>query len=365
MTRMLRRIERSVARAGWTVLGSLRRRRKPVDDLGDIRRILFVRSDRIGDAIASTPALAALRARFPDAEIDIVLGRKNAAVAPLLPFVDRIFVAADLASRLKVIRAMRRCRYDIAINPFRSQSTTATLLTVLSGARIRIGLATSAAELYDIVVPMPAAPLHFVRRYLTPLAALGVAMPPDDAIRLSIVLTREARAAARAAVGDPSHATAPLAMVNISCSATEKFWGVDNFARLAKEIRAGGLDVRIVAAPGDEALLEAVAAASGVPLMPTRASLMEFAGILSCADLIVTPDTSVVHIAASLGKPVVSLAPSAMHVLEWHPWGVSYRTLSHGSGIADIPYADVAAAVRSLVREVFPQIVHEPSGSAR
>lgn len=352
MPRLERKVDRALSRIAWRLLALCRPRSPCPIDPQSIKRILFVRTDRIGDAIVSTPALQALRAHFPDAEIDVVLGRKNAAVAPLLPFVDRIFVAVDPAGTMRVIRQIRARRYDVAINPFRSASMTAAMFTALSGARVTIGCATEVAETFDIAVPLPDGPMHFAKRHMTPLAPLGIAMPPDADIRMSIHLPEAARETARAALVPYAGNTVPLAMVNISCSSPSKFWGVENFARLASEMRTGGLNVVLIAAPGDEPILRDVAQASGAPALPPVASLTAFTGIVSFAELVVTPDTSVAHIAAALGKPTVALEPNALNIIEWHPWGVPHRALSFGSGIADIPYADVAAAVRSLVSEV-------------
>jgi len=49
-------------------------------DLSKVNKIVLIRTDRIGDIILSTPALKALRARFPNARIDYVVQEKYASL---------------------------------------------------------------------------------------------------------------------------------------------------------------------------------------------------------------------------------------------------------------------------------------------
>src|ERR1700733_7570889 len=48
--------------------------------------ILILRQDRLGDVMMSTFLIGALREKYPDSKIGILLGKNNVAVFPLLPF---------------------------------------------------------------------------------------------------------------------------------------------------------------------------------------------------------------------------------------------------------------------------------------
>ena len=78
-----------LADAGLTALtlpGRLLRRRKA----RPAKRILLLRLERIGDLLMSLGAIRAVRAQAPDAEIDLVVGSWNAAMAGLIPEVTRV-----------------------------------------------------------------------------------------------------------------------------------------------------------------------------------------------------------------------------------------------------------------------------------
>jgi ADP-heptose:LPS heptosyltransferase len=70
--------------------------------------------------------------------------------------------------------------------------------------------------------------------------------------------------------------------------------------------------------------------------------------MLDRATIILTPDTSVVHLAAALGKPTVMLVGTAATGAAWGPWGVEHRVLNGRDGLGDIDPAAAAEAVLSL-----------------
>lgn len=329
------------------------RLRRPLPTSGtpaEIRRILLLRTDKIGDAILSTPVFEALRQRFPRAEIDVLLGRRNRAAASLLPFIDNVFVLTQrVPDMMRLTWALRRRRYDIAINLISVDSTTPALATALSGATMKIGFANLGAPVYDTVIPRPSTPVHYARRNLSLLEPFGIETATNTHRPLSVQIPAEAIAAVRFML--PEKKPSPFVIINLSGSVREKCWGVENFARLGRAIRQQGIDVAAVAAPQDEDLLYDVARAGDIRVLPTRDSLAEFVALLSFADLIVTPDTSVVHLASALRKPVVALAGSALIAAEWSPWQVPHRVIPATNGIPNIPYHDVETAVLDLARD--------------
>ncbi len=57
-----------------------------------MKRILLSRTDRVGDLILSTPAIATMRASFPDAHIILACSRYNAVVVERSPDIDELAV---------------------------------------------------------------------------------------------------------------------------------------------------------------------------------------------------------------------------------------------------------------------------------
>src|SRR5438552_15550803 len=116
----------------------------PTTQLSDsCRRILLVRLREIGDVVFTTPAIRALRERFPSAHLTYVVEPAAAPVVQHNPHLDEVIVApreggiGGLAADLALGRRLRGARFDLAID-FHG-GPRASLLTWLSGAPPRIG----------------------------------------------------------------------------------------------------------------------------------------------------------------------------------------------------------------------------------
>ena len=112
----------------------------------DTSRILLVRRDNIGDLACTTPAIAALRQHYPNAEIAALVNSYNAEVVRGNPNLDKVFVyqklkhAGNLASRfkalnqrLKLIAQLRRWKPDVTILAKASYDKPYKLLTPVIG----------------------------------------------------------------------------------------------------------------------------------------------------------------------------------------------------------------------------------------
>jgi ADP-heptose:LPS heptosyltransferase len=323
---------------------------------GESPSILLIRHDRIGDAIISTPIFALLRKRFPAARIDLLLGRRNAAVASLLPFVDNcIVLPGSFSSALNIIARIRRTRYDVAINLLAKDSASGSLLSLFSGAATRIGFQGETASAYDILIPHPEQPVHIVSETSLLLAPLGIPPIGEEPQRtedyLTLTLTDDLIESARQMVATAFSSDNPVVVVNISGSGPEKFWGADNYVRLAAAIRRIGLRAIFAGSPADREMVSQIARESNVQSLPPTDSYAEFAAMLSLADMIVTPDTSVVHLAAALHKPTVMLIASPSDFIPWRPWGTPHIVVRHNSSIASIAVEDVGTALFQLASE--------------
>lgn len=303
--------------------------------------ILLVRPDRIGDAIITTASIQLVRQRFPNATIGLLLGAKNAAVAELIPDINRTHVVpVSAVGTWKVMRAIRRTRYDLAINLVANDSASAAALTALSGAAWKIGFAGKSSTLYDAAIPRAAGPIHIVRETSLLLAPLGISpigpQPLHNGQRLRVRLNQEAE-------------DSGTVVLNISGSEPAKYWGTKNFTALCELLRQRGAAVAVACKPGDEAFAEQIVAGSGAQLIAPTRSFAQFAERLSGAAVIATPDTSIVHLSAALGKPTVVIAAHARSIEAWQPWGVPFRVVDGDGELTMIQAERVLAAILELL----------------
>lgn len=360
MKRAGKRLELLVRRSFIRILGRPKRvsRAPEAIDLPERPRILLLRHDRIGDAIVSTPIFALLRKRYPSARIEILLGRRNRATASLLPDIDEaIILPGSLTGFFKTVGLLRRRRYDLVINLLAKDSASGGMLAALAGARSRIGFEGELGALYDAAVPHPATPEHIVSETSRLLAPLGIPRigpaPATMAEHLAIRITSDAASQAERLLAELNPIGAsPRIAINISTPSESRRWDAGKTAELARRLSHAGVTTMIAATPGDGPAAHAIAAEAGVGVIPTTESFPAFAALLSKMDLIVTPDTSIVHLAAALGKPTVVLNTAEDAAAAWTPWGVPYRLLCGHGTVSTITVNEVESGLRSLIDEI-------------
>lgn len=337
-------------------------------------KILVIRRDNIGDLACTTPAIAALRRHYPDAEIAALVNSYNAEVLRGNPNLDQIFVyqklkhAGGLASRfkavnerLRLIARLRRWKPDVTILAKASYERHGLNFARQIGAKNIIGFVpddlAQAKGLPDVRLKTPAFTaaheVEAVNGLLKPLGiedALGpLHVFPDDKVIAQLV-ARLPKAAKRIAL-------------HISAREPERRWGNDNFVALTKHILQTQPDTQILLfwSPGkaddphhpgdDEAaaqLMEAVRSDRLIP-MPTQ-NLTELIAALSLCDLFIGTDGGAMHLAVALNKKVLAMFENLPGKLNhWYPWQVANKVV-YGPipEIKSIPLDAVFDALKTL-----------------
>jgi lipopolysaccharide heptosyltransferase II len=289
-------------------------------------RILLVRLRQIGDVVFTTPAVRALRERFPDAHICYLVEPAAAPVVALNPHIDEVIVAPRVAglrgfaADLALGRRLRRAAYDLAID-FHG-GPRASLLTWLSGARERIGYTIPGRSwMYTRRVrrSRELRPRHSVENQWDLLESLGV--PPADRSRFPVEMPVDPATAAAVRTrlersGVP--APAPLIIVHVSAGNPFRRWPLDAFARLAAELVRGDPARRVIftCGPSEREALDRVIAAARRDAGPDAAarvldcgdfSLVELRALVDGASLYIGGDSGPMHVAATSRIPMVSL----------------------------------------------------------
>ena len=279
------------------------------------RRILLLRLERIGDLLMSAAAIEDVRRRAPDAQIDLVVGSWNRAVAERLRGIDRVetldapWLARGSAGQTPIAlvrRALgwRRRGYDLAINfegDIRSH-----LLMALSGARVRVGFPMAGGGPL-LTTQVPHDPTRHTSVNAANLVAAAFGGPPvEQPFRLDLPDDAIGEAAALTAGADR------YITVHASGGRAIKQWDLDRFAdvagRLARDLQAA---IVLTGAPGDAPLVARVRAmlppdVHSIDLTGT-ADLLTLAAVLSKSLLVVTGDTGPMHLAAAVGAPTVAV----------------------------------------------------------
>jgi ADP-heptose:LPS heptosyltransferase len=293
-------------------------------------RILIVRLSAMGDVLQALPALAALRAARPGAEIGWVVERRFAGLLEGHPSIDRLFVferrkGAGLtanAGALHRLRAeLRDWGPDVAVDA--QGNLRGGVVTRISGAPRRIALPAPEARegshhlATERVSPASDRREHRAERALRLLRPLlGDLAPTREAgtetAPLLPPVPDEARAAVAAGLAEMDLADRPFALFVAGTSDFGAFkrWPAEHFGTLATRLREErGLPVLVSWGPGQESLARTVADASGGAARPAPAtrSLAELRALLEASVVVIGADSGPVVLAGVAGLPTVAL----------------------------------------------------------
>ena len=129
-------------RKGLLSIFALLLKKGPLTLPGSFKNILFIRTDRLGDMVLSTPALTAIKARWPGARLTVLASPINVGVLKNNPYVDEVIVysaEAPLSERRRVVENIRSRAFDLAVDPYDDYELKTAWLAWRSGAALRIG----------------------------------------------------------------------------------------------------------------------------------------------------------------------------------------------------------------------------------
>jgi len=238
------------------------------------RRILAVRLDNLGDVVLLTPALRALRQRYPDAHLALLASAAGARAAPLLPWVDEVFVldalwqqlspdGADWYGDIAAISRLRQARFDAAFifTSWAQSPLPPAYFCHLAGIPVRVGESREfgGATLTTTVEPGPDEE-HQAVRNLRLVTAAGIP-PQGDHLELAVPppAAYAAQRLLREAGGDPLR---PYAVIAPGASARSRRWPAERFGAVVAGLRRLGLASVVVGGPNDHELAATVLAVS-------------------------------------------------------------------------------------------------------
>ncbi|OGB89057.1 MAG: hypothetical protein A3H39_05270 [candidate division NC10 bacterium RIFCSPLOWO2_02_FULL_66_22] len=285
-------------------------------DLDRVGGILVAVTTALGDSVTFTPALPALRARFPRARIVGLFHRSFSDLYRADARLDAVIPYHGKYRRWReTLRALRAARCDLALVPYINDPDVIPLI-YLGGSRI-IFRTPGRNTIYRFMVANPEVlssspnPEHALVRVATLLRSLGCEVP-DLTPRLHVTATNRERVAAwlRDRGVPPS---AFLLGFHPGASIREKRWPMERFAETARALllEDGQRWLILTGSPGERALCEAIRARSGAPGRAVNAAgdlpLPDLPALLQRIGWLLANDTGVAHIAYATGTPSLTL----------------------------------------------------------
>jgi ADP-heptose:LPS heptosyltransferase len=287
----------------------------------------------IGDVVFTTPAIGAIRRRFPDARLTYLVEEPAEPVVRHNPTLDEVIVVARprgiarLGYDIALARRLKAARFDFAIDLHGGPRSG--FLTWATRAPQRIGYdLPGRAWCYTTRVPWTRSlvpPRHSVLNQWALLQPLGIE-PPDrtrDAVTMPLDPAAVRRVDDRLAAAGIDRGS-QLIVLHVSAGNPFRRWPASSFAAAAATLASEDPSRRIVitSGPSESAAAESVAAAArriagpSTSLRPSAASqivrtgefdLAELAALVARAALFIGGDSGPLHVAATTRTPIVAL----------------------------------------------------------
>ncbi|MEP6603037.1 MAG: putative lipopolysaccharide heptosyltransferase III [Spartobacteria bacterium] len=288
--------------------------------------ILLIQLKRIGDLVLTTPALAALRTKFPDAKITLAISHECAALVPALVDVDRTIVMrrgfGDFGNYMSILRA----KFDYCVDFTRNDRSAS--LAFLSRAEKRIvsyrvkRRSPLRRKAYNEFVQHRMRDMHTIDYNLSLLEPLGISgtIPPvqlqlpNDAREKASALRRHGKIDNQFVIFHPGSARA------------EKFWEPERWAEVIEHARTRwGIDCVLTGGNFERGHLAEIKAKLHPPGtgpvvvdLSGKTDLLTLAALIEQARLLITVDSAPMHLAAALQKPqVILFGPT--NPFHWRP----------------------------------------------
>jgi lipopolysaccharide heptosyltransferase II len=276
----------------------------------DPRRILIVLLGSVGDVTRALPVANQIRDAFPNATIAWAIGP---AAFPLIehhPAVDEaiVFNWGDWRNSLgPFLRRIRRGKFDLVLDLQRLLKSG--LISWWSGAPCRVGFHRRDAKegnwlLNNHHIPLTGNGVSKLQHYFKFVEYLGV---HKAAIRWELRITPEEERRVGQVL---DKVEGNFAAYFVGSRWESKQWFAAQTAKCATEVRRRyGLGGVLLGTAEDAVFAQHVAQASAAPLtnLVGRTSLREAIGVVRRAAVAIGPDTGLMHVAAAVGTPVVSL----------------------------------------------------------
>ncbi len=316
----------------WMFSPLLKRRQNDFQPLDGnaLNRVLFLRPEKIGDMVISFPVFDGLKKQYPHVQISILGSPRNEAIIRDDPRFETIFLyTKNLIKDVRTIRWMRREKYDCVVDMICDDSVTALFLSQLCApGKPRIGVGkVKFQEYYDYNYDHRKGNTgHIIENTLKLLDAFGIDSEQVDGFAAPY-LDQDSVAGAEGVIRDlRDSSNNRMIGYNLSAGSPTRVWAKEKSQDLIQRILEHSPENKVIlfTTPDERKRGENLCRqfSTRVSLVPPGLNLRQAAALVSRMDLMITPDTSIVHIARAFKVDVIGLySRFQKNFLLWRPYG--------------------------------------------
>jgi len=267
--------------------------------------LLFIRLNRIGDALVSTPLLDQVKGKL-GCKVYVLADKKNHFIFHNNPSIDKVMIFdKKLKSFLSINDIIRKHNIDAIVDLHDDVSTTVSFLIALASVKYKFGLEKPNHSIYSHTVERLNPSKHHVVDRILKLSELLSFFPDYEKIRVKYYPTEIELSEANKILSQNNPENKKIVGINISAGSNARFWGVEKYKKLAALLKDYSINYILFCSPADINLAKIIDDSENI--YPTSDNFSIFAAGIMNIDLLVTPDTSAVHLASIKSIPVFGL----------------------------------------------------------
>lgn len=301
------------------------KKEKSLPDYNSPINVLFIRLNRIGDALVCTPLFDQLK-QNKNIKIFILADRKNHFVFRNNPAIDEVIIfKKGLSGFFEINKIIKSRAISVVVDLHDDISTSVSYLMAIAKVNYKFGLNKSTSKLFTHTVErLDPTSNHVVDRVLEFLKLFNLSANKDSvAVKYYPSIGEEQEAKEKIRQLNPQRKF--LIGINISAGSDARFWGVDNYKKLFGLLSKYDVKTILLASKNEHHYCREITSDENI-IFPLTDSFGIFASAIMQMNFIITPDTSVVHLASIKKIPLFGLyVKYNTNDMIWSPYNTDFE----------------------------------------
>lgn len=281
------------------------------------KKLLFLRQDgKIGDYIVSSFVFREIKKHSPNTEISVVCSHKNAYLFEKNPYIDKLYFVKtkDIADYIKCGRTLAKESFDFVIDPTVTLRNGDLLFLRLINAKNYVGYKKEHYALFNINIDDQKA--HFSEIYRQALELIGF-----NHISTQYDIPSDQKSAEDISLFLKENKLTSYTAVNFFGAGSARRFNDNAMTTLLTHLTNNTTHIVLLTFPEVTDKLQKLANNyKNVTVYENTSNIFHTIELIKHANTVISPDTSIVHIAAGFHKPLIAFySQDEENFINWHP----------------------------------------------
>jgi len=313
-------------------------------------KFLIMQLGRFGDLILFSPIFRIIKEKFPSVELHILAGRKNYEVILGNPYIDRIIKYDKSPSKLiHTFFQIRKDYYKYWIDPRDHFSNESRILAKIARAKHKIGFnQANLKAVFDLDIKQNENLIHHSLIGINSLSHLGIALPHKP-IKPELFFMKNEKFSLDSTKIIDNYKN--FVLLNLSASGTHKMWQVENWIEFITETQLNKNPLVINFMNDERPNAELIKEKFPNVILHQPQNIRDAMALVYHSQYVITPDTSIIHIASSFNKKIFALYSGLDDFYaKFHPTSDNYTVVRAKNGDKGIHSITVLDAVQNFLQ---------------